>query len=244
MSKCHFYRRAGGGFLCLTQGRLEEFVGDAIATSTNCRLEGIHRKNWWGFVGKKSADAALHEKVGPSLLQECHSKATELPFGSVLTTAAGPKMGVGYVLHTAVPSHAGGRDPRPMSAQQAGDFAYHEEAMQYLTRSYGEVLKAAAELETESLACPAIGCGCRGYPVEDAARIGLHALAEDRAVPYIEVRILDWLTYSAWQQECIRLGLKACTEGDVKEALWEGEPLASWHERRVAERRRISCPVL
>ena len=56
----HYYRLSRARFLCLREAFLEEFDGDAIITSANPRFEGTQRKNWWGFAGKQSADASLH----------------------------------------------------------------------------------------------------------------------------------------------------------------------------------------
>mmetsp|Transcript_33159 Transcript_33159/g.104998 ORF Transcript_33159/g.104998 Transcript_33159/m.104998 type:complete len:248 (+) Transcript_33159:38-781(+) len=242
MVRREFYQRAGG-FLCIAQGNLEDFVGDAIVTSTNCRLEGTHRRNWWGFIGRKSADAALHEKAGPQLLQACREKAAELPFGTVLVTPAGPKLAARYVLHTAVPSHPAGRDPRPLPAAQAADFATAEAAVQVLREGYAEVLRQAAGVRAETLACPAVGCGIRGYPIDEAARIGLEAIAHNSAVPYVEVRIWDRMTFETWRQECSKMGLTPCTEDMVESSLWDGEPLASWQAKRIARDRSL-CQVM
>ena len=46
--------------LSLIQAPIQSFRGNYLVTSTNRRLEGIHRKNWWGFSGRPSCDAALH----------------------------------------------------------------------------------------------------------------------------------------------------------------------------------------
>mmetsp|Transcript_126526 Transcript_126526/g.252861 ORF Transcript_126526/g.252861 Transcript_126526/m.252861 type:complete len:245 (+) Transcript_126526:57-791(+) len=242
-SKQHFYRRAGG-FLCVAQGNLEDFVGDALATSTNRRLEGALRRNWWGFIGRRSADAALHEKAGPSLLHDCKALAQELPFGTVLATSPGSALSVRHVLHTAVPSHPAGRDPRPMPSTQAGDFATTPaEAMSLLQCSYCELLRCAAALEAKSLACPAIGCGIRGYPMEEAAEIGLRLIVEDVVVPYVEVRIWDWVTFKVWQESCCKLGLESCNAADVMGTLWDGETLENWQKKRITLGSRV-CPLM
>lgn len=56
-------RRAGTTrALVLRQADIADFKGDVILTSTNRRLEGVYRQNWWGFAGKKSADAAVHDR--------------------------------------------------------------------------------------------------------------------------------------------------------------------------------------
>mmetsp|Transcript_93724 Transcript_93724/g.264577 ORF Transcript_93724/g.264577 Transcript_93724/m.264577 type:complete len:267 (-) Transcript_93724:26-826(-) len=245
------FRRGGGGFLCLAQENLEDWVGDAIATSTNRHFEGIHRRNWWGFAGRRSADAALHERVGDGfLVHACRAQARELPFGEVLVTEAGPNLRARHVLHTVVPCHPRTRDPRPLPPARAADFATSaEHAEELLAASYSALIRAAAGLTAQTLCCPALGCGCRGFPLEVAARVGLDALAAPVAlavslqeepskastcpVPYVEVRFWENRVFDAWLEECARRDLVACEAREVEEALWGGEPLHVWHERET-----------
>ena len=50
-------------YICLRpNSNLADFPGEAIMTSTNNKLEGVRRKNWWGFSGRKSADADLNAR--------------------------------------------------------------------------------------------------------------------------------------------------------------------------------------
>jgi len=83
---------------------IQEFQGDYIVTSTNRRLEGIHRKNWWGFAGGSSCDASLHEQYQSfptwrnflvtssrnALKGSQYSDSSMLPFGACIITQAGP----------------------------------------------------------------------------------------------------------------------------------------------------------
>ncbi|CAE6967598.1 unnamed protein product [Symbiodinium sp. KB8] len=102
-----------------------------------------------------------------------------LDFGSILLTEA-PNLQVRYVLHTAVPGYPGSRDPRPMPADRAADYAVDElQAEALLKRSFQGILQHTAELGATSLCCPAIGCGVRGFPPEVAARVGLTVLADN-----------------------------------------------------------------
>uniref|UniRef100_A0A0G4FWY4 Uncharacterized protein n=1 Tax=Chromera velia CCMP2878 TaxID=1169474 RepID=A0A0G4FWY4_9ALVE len=48
-------------FVCFRLGNVTEFRGDAVVSSGNRRLEGTVRRNWWGFAGRRSADASLYE---------------------------------------------------------------------------------------------------------------------------------------------------------------------------------------
>lgn len=62
--------------LHLHEADVTDFAGDVLINSTSSRLEGTQRKNWWGFAGRKSADAALHAKfeekgTAPDLRAAC-----------------------------------------------------------------------------------------------------------------------------------------------------------------------------
>eukprot|EP00435_Cladocopium_sp_Y103_P073223 s240_g42.t2 len=101
-----------------------------LATSASRHLEGTLRRNWWGFAGRKSADASLHEKAGPELLAACRAQASYLGFGEA-----------SYVLHTVVPGHPSSRDPRPMPLDRAADYASDDaEAERLLRQSFAGIL--------------------------------------------------------------------------------------------------------
>eukprot|EP00933_Yihiella_yeosuensis_P029269 TRINITY_DN22942_c1_g2_i1.p1 TRINITY_DN22942_c1_g2~~TRINITY_DN22942_c1_g2_i1.p1 ORF type:complete len:260 (+),score=50.22 TRINITY_DN22942_c1_g2_i1:35-781(+) len=248
MARRFCYRRCQQGadiFLCLAQEGLENFVGDALVTSTNCRLEGINRRNWWGFAGRRSADAALHEKAGPSLLQACHAVAEELTHGVVIVTPGGPNLKVSSVLHVAVPSHPDGRDPRPLPPHMAAEYVDPQDALLLLRNTYKSALQRATELHVKSLACPAIGCGCRGFPLAEAAEIGLAAIVDESSVPFIEVRFWDHATFMTWREKTKELGLEPCEEYEVQNSLWGGETLEHWSEKKQKSEKLTSlCPLM
>jgi len=110
----------GRVFLGLRQAPIQEFQGEYIVNSTNRRLEGIHRKNWWGFAGRSSCDASLHGVYQSSqtwrdflvtasrraLKESPHIDNSLLPFGACLVTQAGPLLSkVKKVVHTCVPRY-------------------------------------------------------------------------------------------------------------------------------------------
>lgn len=172
-----------------------------------------------------------------------------LDFGSILLTEA-PNLQVRYVLHTAVPGYPGSRDPRPMPADRAADYAVDElQAEALLKRSFQGILQHTAELGATSLCCPAIGCGVRGFPPEVAARVGLTVLADSQddevgagqrsgskkppSVQYVEVRFWDHQVLQAWIREAgVNRGLVEVEEFQVRQELWQGDTLAAWTEKR------------
>lgn len=108
----------------LRQGRIQDFQGDYLVTSTSRRLEGSRRKNWWGCAGRSSCDAALYElyqysSTWSDYLVHASQKAwlersasllldegRLLPFGGCLVTGAGPLLPPNLkVVHTCVPKY-------------------------------------------------------------------------------------------------------------------------------------------
>ncbi|CAK9097879.1 unnamed protein product [Durusdinium trenchii] len=196
----------------------QEEEKEALATSTNRHLEGTLRRNWWGFAGRKSADAALHEKAGPELLAECRAQASSLKFGEVVVTKA-PNLKARYVLHTVVPGHPSSKDPRPMPVDRAADYASDvAEAQQLLRQSFRGLVAKAVELNAKSFCCPAIGSGIRGFPASFVAKEGLHLLVPQaegsiaQEVPYVEVRFWDHHVLNAWTLEACQRKLEECED--------------------------------
>ncbi|CAK8985919.1 unnamed protein product [Durusdinium trenchii] len=172
----------------------------------------------WGFAGRKSADAALHEKAGPELLAECRAQASSLKFGEVVVTKA-PNLKARYVLHTVVPGHPSSKDPRPMPVDRAADYASDvAEAQQLLRQSFRGLVAKAVELNAKSFCCPAIGSGIRGFPASFVAKEGLHLLVPQaegsiaQEVPYVEVRFWDHHVLNAWTLEACQRKLEECED--------------------------------
>ncbi len=122
--KAKFYKM-GDKYLCLRpDSDLAGFEGDAIITSTNRYLEGCYRKNWYGYAGLHSADAALHQQYmgrnpESALARHCRSKQKSIEFGQCLITrvkdceVSNPQWqrlpmsrpAYSYIAHTVVPPH-------------------------------------------------------------------------------------------------------------------------------------------
>lgn len=243
-----YFRRPHGGYLCLADADIAEWSGEVLATSASRHLEGTLRRNWWGFAGRKSADASLHEKAGPELLAACRAQASYLGFGEVLVTSA-PNLKARYVLHTVVPGHPSSRDPRPMPVDRAADYASDDaEAERLLRQSFAGLVAKTVQLNAKSLCCPAIGCGIRGFPAPLAAKAGLHHLVPEaecavaQAVPYVEVRFWDTNVLNAWTAEAFERDLEECEEWQVKNELWQGHTLAEWTQKNI-EAENLRCSV-
>ena len=103
---------------------------------------------------------AIHRAAGRELAEECKSLAPIRPGEAVITAAHGlPNR---HVIHCLGPVY--GRD---------------EPADRLLASAYREALRLAEDHGLASVAFPALSTGAFGYPMEDAARVALGALAEE-----------------------------------------------------------------
>lgn len=118
---------------------------------------------------------ALHRAAGPGLEAECRSLAPIEPGEAVVTS--GHDLPNDYVIHCLGPVY--GRD---------------EPADELLASCYVQALARAEELGIGSVAFPAISTGAFGYPLEEAARIALEAVAE-RAAGLDSVRRIRFVLY-------------------------------------------------
>ena len=141
----------GAGLLALVQGDITAVAADAIGNAANAAL-----------AGGGGVDGAIHRAGGPAIIAELrlrHPYGT--PAGTAVATGAGA-LPARWVIHAVGPVWRGGD---------------HGESVQ-LAGAYRSVLSLAAELGARTLTLPAISAGAYGYPLDDAARIGVGTVAE------------------------------------------------------------------
>lgn len=134
----------GDAFLVLQEGDITRFEVDAVVTAANPRL-----------AGGGGVDGAIHDAAGPELYAACR-KIGGCPTGSAVITP-GFQLDVKHVIHAVGPVWDGGDSGEPVMLQGA----------------YASSLRLAKENGVKSVAFPAISAGIYGYPMEEAARIGL-----------------------------------------------------------------------
>lgn len=126
---------------------------DAIVNAANSSL-----------MGGGGVDGAIHRAGGPSILAECErivSKIGRLPAGKAVMTTGG-RLPAKYVVHTVGPVWSGGKRGEAET----------------LASAYRESIRVADENSVVTMAFPSISTGAYRYPVAEAARIAIKAVAE------------------------------------------------------------------
>jgi O-acetyl-ADP-ribose deacetylase (regulator of RNase III) len=140
-------------------------------------------------MGGGGVDGAIHRAGGPAILEECKqivAKQGRLPTGKAVITSGG-NLRAKYVIHTVGPIWQGGN---------RGEAALLESA-------YRESLKLATEHNLSSISFPSISTGAYSYPLAEASRVAVGAVASflrEQVTPLREVVfvLFDARTYQAY----------------------------------------------
>lgn len=141
----------GNAAIELAQGDITLEQVDAIVNAANSRL-----------AGGGGVDGAIHRRGGPNILRETRERYPDgCPTGSAVISTAG-QLQVKHVIHAVGPVWSGG---------QRGE-------AEMLADAFRRSLELAHEHACRSIAFPALSTGAYGYPISDAAQIGLATAAE------------------------------------------------------------------
>lgn len=138
-------------------GRLELVVGDICRQAVDAVVNAANSR----LAGGGGVDGAIHRAGGPSIMAETRQRYPDgCPTGSAVITTAGD-LPATHVIHAVGPVWRGGDrgEPEQLSAAYRASFALAEQ-------------HALA-----SIAFPALSAGAYGYPLADAARVALSAVA-------------------------------------------------------------------
>jgi O-acetyl-ADP-ribose deacetylase len=146
--------RIGERTLALATGDITAFAADAVVNAANAAL-----------AGGGGVDGAIHRRGGPSIMAELRRRYPDgCPTGQAVISGAGD-LPARWVIHAVGPRWRGGGNG--------------EEAL--LGGAYGWAMRLAADAGARTVALPAISAGIYGYPLPDAARVGLEAVRDHLA---------------------------------------------------------------
>ena len=169
----------------------------AVVNPANVRLEGsVHQRLHWRHQGRANVDAALHEVAGPDLLLAAQTRApvkdeTTGARLSVAETVVTPGYGLASdtVIHTVCPWHG-----------------YQNDALD-LARCYVNAVTSIPS-DISAVAFPALGCGVRSWPYDEAAEVALDAVSSSiRSCNSPRVEVLAFVFrehagLTAWRHAC------------------------------------------
>lgn len=138
--------------ISMVLGDITEATVDAIVNAANQSL-----------MGGGGVDGAVHDKGGPTIIDECIQIRKSmwpdgLPTGKAVITSGG-NLKAKYVIHTVGPVWQGGSQGEP----------------ELLANAYTNSLRLAVANNLKTVAFLSISTGAYGYPVDKASRIALEA---------------------------------------------------------------------
>ncbi len=139
----------GGSVLELVEGDITKQDTEAIVNAANTSL-----------LGGGGVDGAIHRAGGPQILEAC-KRIGGCPTGEARITPGG-RLKARWVIHTVGPVYRDGKHREP----------------ELLANAYRNSLQLASAKGIKTVAFPSISTGAYGYPVADAARIGLRTTIE------------------------------------------------------------------
>ena len=142
--------------IAIGTSRLELVEGDIIRQDTEAIVNAANTT----LLGGGGVDGAIHRAGGPQILEEC-KKIGGCPTGEARITTGG-RLKARWVIHTVGPVYRDGKHREP----------------ELLANAHRNSLRLALEKGIKSLAFPSISTGAYGYPMAEAARIGLRSVIE------------------------------------------------------------------
>jgi O-acetyl-ADP-ribose deacetylase (regulator of RNase III) len=139
--------------LRLVIGDITRVPADAIVNAANS-----------GLAGGGGVDGAIHRNGGPAIMKELdqiRAKIGRCPAGKAVATTAG-NLPARWVFHTVGPFYRGGGNNEAEA----------------LASCYSTCLEMAEERELQTISFPSISTGAYRYPMGEAARIAVGAVAE------------------------------------------------------------------
>lgn len=136
--------------------KLELVEGDITCQDTEAIVNAANTT----LLGGGGVDGAIHRAGGPEILEAC-KRIGGCPTGEARITTGG-RLRSRWVIHTVGPVYRDGTHREP----------------ELLANAHRNSLRLASGKGIKTLAFPSISTGAYGYPMADAARIGLRTVIE------------------------------------------------------------------
>lgn len=169
--------QVGRTIISLIEGDITKQSTDAIVNAANGSL-----------MGGGGVDGAIHRAGGPAILADCEKIVTKqgrLPTGEAVITTAG-NLPSKYVIHTVGPIWRGGT----------------KDETRLLRSCYLNSLILASENGVRTVSFPSVSTGAYGYPVKQAAEVGIGAvrdyLNESQSIGEVVFVLFDGNTFGAY----------------------------------------------
>ena len=134
--------------------RLELVEGDITRQDTEAIVNAANTS----LLGGGGVDGAIHRAGGPQILEECR-KIGGCPTGEARITTGG-RLEARWVIHTVGPVYRDGKQGE----------------RELLASAHRNSLTLASQRGIKTVAFPSISTGAYGYPIAEAARIGLQTV--------------------------------------------------------------------
>jgi len=170
----------------INKTRLSLIEGDITKQGTEAIVNAANS----GLMGGGGVDGAIHRAGGPAILEDCKKIVAQrgrLPAGQAVITTGG-NLKARYVIHTVGPVWHGGQSKEPET----------------LASAYRESLKVAVENKCKSVSFPSISTGVYSYPLPEASRVAIGAVADflskDTSLEEVVFVLFDSRTFAAYKQ--------------------------------------------
>ncbi len=157
----------------VNQSTLELLVGDITDQDTDAIVNAANNS----LLGGGGVDGAIHRAAGPGLLAETSTLGGCATGDAKIT--GGYRLNAPHVIHTVGPVYVRGDTTVAV----------------LLASAYRRSLEVAAEHGLTSVAFPAISTGVYGYPLAEAATIGLRTVY-GFCRTYVDIEIVRFVLFS------------------------------------------------
>ncbi|MDQ2960859.1 MAG: macro domain-containing protein [Candidatus Dormibacteraeota bacterium] len=157
-----------GGVVRAIRGDITTVTADAMVNAANSHL-----------AGGGGVDGAIHRTGGRGIMAELRERYDGCPTGSAVVTGAG-RLPARHLVHAVGPRWRDGTGGEP----------------ELLRSAYRRAFELAAECDSATVVSPSISTGIYGFPIAEAAPIGVEEARRALARPGTPLREITFALFS------------------------------------------------